>query len=187
MENIGYHLQQKHPSIKQRNFNDPPPYPPPALPKDYRAVSWTKPTFSLKLTGPLTAIDFLRLLGDAVRRESFRVALMVNRITACKDSDKYARYSVGTVRSFEPDAHSVLSFEPDADETAELDTNGVIRLFLHSHDSAESDGEDFDDCDELVNSDDCEALVDRGATDLEELFWEPTKKTWNAEWSDPYA
>jgi hypothetical protein len=112
---------------------------------------------------------------------------MVNRITACKDSDKYARYSVGTVRSFEPDAHSVLSFEPDADETAELDTNGVIRLFLHSHDSAESDGEDFDDCDELVNSDDCEALVDRGATDLEELFWEPTKKTWNAEWSDPYA
>jgi hypothetical protein len=147
------------------------------------------PPFSLKLTGPLTAIDFLRHLGDAVRRESYRVALMANRVEYrdCQDSDKYARSSVsaGTVISLEPDTHSVLSFEPDADETTELDTSGVIRLFLDSRDSAESDEEDFGDCDELINTDDCEDLVGGGATDLEELFWEPIKKTWNAGWSDP--
>jgi hypothetical protein len=147
------------------------------------------PTFSLKLTGPLSAIDFLRLLDDAVRRESFCVALMANRVTNGKDIDKYARYLVdtGTVFAFEPDALSVLSFEPDADETAELDTNGVIHLFLDSWDSGESDAENFADCDELINTNDCEDLVNGGAADLWELFLEPTKKTWNAEWSCAYA
>jgi hypothetical protein len=138
--------------------------------------------------GPLTAIDVLRLLGDAVRRESFRVELMANRVMNCKNSEKYARYLRGTPFSFEPDAHSVLSFEPDADETTELDTRGVVRLFLDSRNSADSDEEDyvhlFLDSRDGEDSDDCDALVD-GSGDLEELFWNPTKKTWNAEWSPP--
>jgi len=96
---------------------------------------------------------------------------MKNRITNCTDFDKYSRYLVCTPLS-------ELSLEPDGDETAELDTSGIVRLYLDSRDFYEGDGEDSDDCEELVYG---------GATDLEELVWEPTEMTWHANWSGPYC
>ncbi len=103
----------------------------------------------------------------------------------CKDSDKYMRYYSNSEFILERDAHLVLSLEPDADETAELDTSGVVRLFRNSHDYAESDEENYvSDSAERdgENFDDCAALDDAPTGDLGELFWEPTEKTWKVDW-----
>ena len=155
--------------------------------------TWRFPQVLLHLSGPLAALDVLSLLGDAVRRESFRVELMSGHIMGCKDPHKYARYlEKGSPANTNPRTRSTavsvetLSFEPDADVTIGLDTRGVVRLFASTAEGGEEDKvEGWSD----KKIDRYDPMIDGGVTELTKLAWVLTDKTWQlqARWSEPHG
>ena len=122
----------------------------------------------------LLAAESVWLIGDAVRRESYRNALASEKVP--HDAALRARYVCHDMASYQN--APVLSFEPYPDPTEGLDTEEVYELYCRA--SRGEDDEDVDDeyCDKIE-------LTDGGTTTLQDITWQADG--WMLQWSPPFG